>query len=100
MWLSSIRAFAANAPGVSCGFSAYISLSAQAVSFLKATNPPSLSGTINWRLGSCAAAAKGHNENRSSRPNSKGHGLLIIVVTPLDDGQLYLIGGSETREIC
>src|SRR6266404_3359896 len=99
MWPSSTSAFASNVPWASRGFNVVLSLSAQAVSFLKATNPPSLSGTINWRRArSWEVTTMGDAKAGINRASTRANALLLIVVTPPDDRQLDLISRPEARE--
>src|SRR5216683_2029250 len=100
MWPSSTRAFDSNVPRTSWSFNELLLLSAQAVSLLKATKPPSLSGTTTGRFTrSCELTAQGAARSNASKPMVKARALLLIVKAPLDDRQLDLIGRLKASEI-
>src|SRR5258706_12296620 len=92
-------ALAENAPWGSRDCDVFRPRSAQAVSLSKATNPPSLSDTIDWRdERSCAVATNG-NAKETITPNADAMPLLLVMIDPFDDRQLELIGGLKAREI-
>src|SRR5437870_565294 len=82
--------------GAGCNSGATLFVSVQAVSLLNPTNPPSVSGTINWRFDmSCAATIE--NDIRTNA-RERMASLLLISIAAFDDRELDVIRRFEPNQ--
>src|SRR5712664_2469489 len=95
MCLSSMTACELRTESPRCNSVDAVFASVHEVSLLKATNPPSAKGTINWRFAASWAVA---NVARASRQSIMARALLLIAVTPFNDRQLNLVRRFETDQ--